>query len=56
MVGWKTDWKLGVAMLLGYLILGLTRLFRLNAHNPAMQWRAAQWLPMYLVGLGVIVY
>jgi amino acid transporter len=54
--GWDTDWKLGVAILLGYLILGLTRVFRLNSHNPLMQWRSAQWLPVYLVGLGVIVY
>jgi amino acid transporter len=54
--GWRTDWKLGLAILLGYLILGLTRVFRLNTHNPVMQWRAAQWLPVYLVGLGVIVY
>jgi amino acid transporter len=54
--GWATDWKLGVAILLGYLILGLTRVFGLNSHNPVMQWRAAQWLPVYLAGLGVIVY
>jgi amino acid transporter len=54
--GWDTDWKLGLAILLGYLILGLTRVFRLNSHNPVMQWRAAQWLPVYLIGLGVIVY
>jgi amino acid transporter len=54
--GWPTDWKLGVAILLGYVILGLTRIFRVNSHNPVMQWRAAQWLPAYLVGLGIIVY
>src|SRR3954467_8263079 len=54
--GWATDWKLGVAILLGYVILGLTRVFRLNTHNPVMQWRAAQWLPVYLIGLGLIVY
>jgi amino acid transporter len=54
--GWDTDWKLGVAILLGYVILGLTRIFRLNSHNPVMQWRAAPWLPAYLVGLGVITY
>src|SRR5881227_3692794 len=46
--GWDTDWKLGLAILLGYLILGLTRLFNLNTHNPVMQWRAAVWLPVYL--------
>jgi amino acid transporter len=54
--GWDTDWKLGIAILLGYAILGLTRLFNLNTHNPVMQWRAAQWLPVYLLGLGAIVY
>jgi amino acid transporter len=54
--GWSTDWKLGVAILLGYVILGLNRAFHLNSHNPVMQWRAAQWLPVYLIGLGLIVY
>jgi amino acid transporter len=54
--GWDTDWKLGIAILLGYLVLALTRVLRLNTHNPLMQWRSAQWLPVYLVGLGVIVY
>jgi amino acid transporter len=54
--GWDTDWKLGIAILLGYVILGLTRVFNLNTHNPVMQWRAAQWLPVYQLGLGQIVY
>jgi len=30
--------------------------FRLNTHNPTMQWRSAQWLPVYLIGLGLITY
>jgi hypothetical protein len=54
--GWTTDWKLGVAILIGYVILGLSRGLHLNTHEPGLQWRAAQWLPVYLVGLGVIVY
>jgi amino acid transporter len=54
--GWTTDWKLGIAILLGYVILAVSRLLHLNSHNPVMQWRSAQWLPVYLVGLGVIVY
>jgi amino acid transporter len=54
--GWATDWKLGVAILLGYVILVLSRVLHLNSHKPVLQWRAAQWLPVYLVGLGVIVY
>src|SRR3954468_22174877 len=54
--GWATDWKLGVAILLGYVILGVSRAFHLNSHKPVLQWRSAQWLPVYLIGLGVIVY
>ena len=54
--GWSTDWKLGVAIVLGYLVVGLSRLFRLNSHEPVMQWRWAQRLPVYLIGLGAIVY
>ena len=53
---WNTDWKLGVAILLGYLILILNRVFKLNPHTPVLNWRAAQWLPVYLIGMGVIVY
>ena len=38
------------------MVVGLSRVLRLNSHEPVMQWRAAQWLPVYLIGLGVIVY
>jgi amino acid transporter len=54
--GWDTDWKLGVAILLGYVILAASRIFHLNDRAPVLNWRAAQWLPVYLVGMGVIVY
>jgi amino acid transporter len=54
--GWDTIWKLGVAILLGYVLLAANSLLRLNPTEPMLDWRAAQWLPVYLVGLGVIVY
>jgi hypothetical protein len=54
--GWDTDWKLGVAILLGYAVLGLTRVMNWNDKSPHLHWRAASWLPVYLVGLGIIVY
>jgi amino acid transporter len=54
--GWTTDWKLGVAILIGYVILALNRLLHLNDVRPVLDWRAASWLPVYLVGMGVIVY
>jgi amino acid transporter len=54
--GWDTDWRLGVAILIGYAILVATRLFKLNPRLPVLDLRAASWLPVYLVGMGVIVY
>ncbi len=54
--GWDTDWKLGAAILIGYAILGISRVFNLNDKSPHLHWRSASWLPAYLVGLGIIVY
>jgi amino acid transporter len=53
---WDTDWKLGVAILIGYVILALNQALHLNPTKPDFQWRSAQWLPVYLVGMGLIVY
>jgi len=54
--GWDTVWKLGVAILLGYALLVANYVLKLNPTEPVLDWRAAQWLPVYLVGLGAIVY
>jgi hypothetical protein len=54
--GWDTDWKLGVAILIGYVILVANRVFHMNPTRPHLNWRAAMWLPPYLVGMGLIVY
>jgi amino acid transporter len=54
--GWTTDWKLGVAILIGYMILAANRLFRLNPTAPEFEVRSALWLPVYLLGMGAIVY
>jgi amino acid transporter len=54
--GWDTDWQLGVAILIGYAILAANRIFHLNEHKPMLDWRAASWLPAYLIGVGVIVF
>ncbi|MER8184832.1 APC family permease [Kitasatospora sp. NPDC094015] len=55
--GWHTLARLGIAIVLGYVLLGsyaayATRKGLPNA--PKLDWRAAQWLPAYLIGLGVI--
>jgi amino acid transporter len=54
--GWDTDWRLGVAISIGYFILVLTRVLHLNSQSPQLNLRAASWLPVYLVGMGAIVY
>ena len=54
--GWHIDVRLGVAILIGYVILAGTRILGLNTHSPQLDLRAASWLVPYLVGLGVIVY
>ena len=53
---WTTDWKLGVAILIGYAILIANQVFKLNPTTPQFEIRSAVWLPVYLVGLGLIVY
>ena len=53
---WDTDWKLGIAILIGYAILGISRMFNLNEKSPHLHWRSASWLPAYLVGIGIITY
>ncbi|AEW92439.1 MULTISPECIES: APC family permease [Streptomycetaceae] len=55
--GWGTLWRLGIAIVLGYLLLGG---YATYAHRkglpqaPRLDWKAAQWLPVYLIGMGVI--
>jgi amino acid transporter len=54
--GWDTVWRLGVAIAIGYVILAATRIFNWNPRSPELDLRAASWLPVYLVGMGAIVY
>ncbi|XCM78935.1 APC family permease [Kitasatospora sp. HUAS MG31] len=54
--GWETLARLGVAILIGYVLLGGYAAYAIRkglANAPKMEWKAAQWLPVYLVGLGV---
>ncbi len=55
--GWDTLWRLGVAIVLGYVLLGSYALYanRKGLPNaPLLNWKSAQWLPVYLIGIGVI--
>jgi amino acid transporter len=52
--GFDTLWRLGIAIILGYLLIGASVWLKLNPRTPRLDFRAAQWLPVYLVGMGVI--
>jgi amino acid transporter len=49
--GWQTDVKLGVLIVIGCLLI-----FNREMSPEHMVWRAAAWLPVYLIGMGVITY
>ncbi|UXY26215.1 APC family permease [Streptomyces sp. HUAS TT20] len=55
--GWDTLWRLGFAIVLGYVLLGSYAWYATRKglpDAPRMNFRSAQWLPGYLVGMGVI--
>ncbi|MFI7299324.1 APC family permease [Streptomyces sp. NPDC050121] len=55
--GWDTLWRLGVAIVIGYVLLGGYAWYAVRAglpDAPRLDWKAAQWLPVYLLGLGLI--
>ncbi|GAA2152388.1 APC family permease [Kitasatospora kazusensis] len=55
--GWDTLWRLGASILLGYLLLGSYAAYAKAKRLPVaprMDFAAGQWLPVYLIGLGVL--
>jgi amino acid transporter len=54
--GWEVVWKLMVAVLLGYLLMGISRVTNANPIHTPLDWSAAIWLWPYLGGLTLISY
>ena len=55
--GWQTLSRLGIAIVLGYALLGSYAVYAIKKrlpNAPRLNWKSAQWLPVYLVGLGLI--
>ena len=50
--GFTVVWKLGVVLVIGYVLIGVAMMF--DEHRPPLDWKSAQWLPVYLVGMGII--
>jgi len=50
--GFEGVWKLGVCIVIGYVLIGIAMAF--DPQRPPLDWKSAQWLPFYLIGLGII--
>jgi len=50
--GFEVLWKLGVVIVIGYVLIGIS--MRFDPDRPPLDWRSAQWLPVYLIGMGII--
>jgi amino acid transporter len=50
--GLETIWKLGVVIIIGYVLIGICMAF--DENRPPLDWKSATWLPVYLLGMGFI--
>jgi amino acid transporter len=50
--GFNVVWKLGVCIVIGYIVIGICMAFDLE--RPPLDWKSARWLPPYLIGMGFI--
>jgi amino acid transporter len=50
--GLEVIWKLAVVLVIGYVIIGIFMAF--DSQRPPLDWKSAQWLPVYLLGMGII--
>jgi amino acid transporter len=50
--GFEVVWKLGIVLVIGYVLIGISMAF--DKERPPLDWKSAIWLPVWLVGLGII--
>jgi amino acid transporter len=50
--GFVVVWKLGIVLVIGYVLIGIGMAFDQN--RPPLDWKSAVWLPVWLLGMGVI--
>jgi amino acid transporter len=50
--GFETVWKLGICIVIGYVLIGVSMAF--DPQRPPLDWKSSQWLPVYLIGIGII--
>jgi hypothetical protein len=50
--GLEVIWKLGVVLVIGYVLIGIAMAF--DKQRPPLDLKSAQWLPPYLIGMGIL--
>jgi len=50
--GFEVIWKLGVVLVIGYVLIGIG--MALDPQRPPLDWKSAIWLPVWLIGMGII--
>jgi amino acid transporter len=50
--GFEVVWKLGVVLVIGYVIMGVLMAF--DKQRPPLDWKNAVWMPVWLIGMGII--
>jgi amino acid transporter len=50
--GFEVLWKLGIVLVIGYVLIGSSMAF--DKQRPPLDWKSATWLPVYLIGMGLI--
>lgn len=54
--GWATYTTLLLVILIGYALMGVSILLKLNPNTPRLDSRAVPWVLSYLIGMGLISY
>src|SRR5499427_4600368 len=52
--GFLVIWKLGIVLVIGYILIGICMAF--DKQRPPLDWKNAIWLPVWLIGLGLITW
>jgi amino acid transporter len=50
--GFEVVWKLGIVLVIGYVLMGISMAF--DKERPPLEWKHAVWLPVWLIGMGII--
>src|SRR5699024_1934054 len=54
--GWDTNWKLFLAMALGYVVLGLHYVFSDRSKIPPLQFKSGWWMLLWIGALAVLSF